>query len=117
LTQIGLQCRSDFFTHDPKRKGVIENLLIIQGLMLSATLRNALRGCARLVLFHTPHPLFIIVNAQINSLFIFADHNDRDKCVVGRVAANPAVLDDRIRHTVCLEMWLKRQVDRNDAVK
>jgi len=83
--------------------------------MLSATQRNALRGCARLVLFHTPHPLFITVNAQINSPFIFADHNDRGKRVVGRVAANPAGPDGRMRHTICLEMWFKRQVDRNDA--
>jgi hypothetical protein len=58
---------------------------------------------------------FSTVNAEINLPFIFADHNDRGARVVGRVAANPAGPDGRMRHTKCLEMWLKRQVDRNDA--
>ena len=96
LTRIGLQRRSALFTDDAKRKGVIENLLIIQGLMCNASHRDALRGYARLVLFHTLHLLFITVNAQINSLFIFADHNDGGKRVVGRVAANTAGPDSRV---------------------
>ena len=72
--------------------------------MRSASHRDALCGCARLVLFHTPPPLFITVNAQINLPFIFADHNDRGKCVAGRVIANPASSDGRMRRAICLEM-------------
>jgi hypothetical protein len=70
--QIGLQGRSDLFIDDAKSKGVIENLHIIKKLMCNASHRNALCGRARLVLFHPPRSLFITVNAQINSPFIFA---------------------------------------------
>jgi hypothetical protein len=98
LAQIGLQCRSDLFTDDAKRKGVIENLRIIKDLMCSASHRDALCGCARLVLFHTSHPLSITDNAQNNSPFIFFDHNDRGKCLLGRVVSNPAGPDGRMRH-------------------
>jgi len=72
--------------------------------MRRAAHRNALRGCARLVLFHTPRPLFFTANAEINLLFIFADHTDRGNRVVGRVAPGPAGSDVRRIHTVCLEM-------------
>jgi len=41
-----------------KRKGLIEYLPIIQGLIRRAAHRDALRGCARSFLFHTPHHLF-----------------------------------------------------------
>ena len=85
--------------------------------MRRAAHRNALCGCARLALFHTPGPLFFTANAEINLLFIFADHTDRGNRVVGRVAPGSTGSDVRKIHTIHLEMWLKRQVDRDDSVK
>lgn len=70
--------------------------------MCNASHRDALRGCARLVLFHTTRPFSFTANAEINLLFIFADHTDQGNRVVGRVAPGPTGSDVRKIHTICL---------------